>query len=208
MCVRREALEVEFHVFVEQFSVRKQLRECPKLGMRGQMAVDEKERCLYESGFFGQFVDWDTPVTKDALFTVNERDVTEAGAGVPVSGVQRDQAGVVTQFRDVDGKFTFAAFDYRQRDAPAVPLHFNIVAHGDFAVFGRENKRNSQNGQPNSIRERIWQLECRSGFEALPKNLFRRVAENTAAGAEFDTGITERPTLSRRETLQCASRSQ
>ena len=79
MRIRREALEVVLHVFVQILVLGEQIGELPQLGAVGQLPMNEKISRFDEGGVLGEFFDGNAPVTENALFAVDEGN--RAGAG-------------------------------------------------------------------------------------------------------------------------------
>src|SRR6185436_16450964 len=97
-------------------------REARELLARRQLAVEQQPRDLEEGALLGELLDRVSAVAQDPLLAVDEADGGAARPGVAVAGVERDQARVLAQARDVDRALVLGPFDDRERVRLAVVL--------------------------------------------------------------------------------------
>ena len=118
MRVLREPVEEAFDVLVQERVSPDAEPELVELGARGQVPVDEQVRRLEEAGrvALDEVLDGDAAVAQDALVAVDERDRGLGRAGVDVSVVERDEAGLGPQLRDVDRELVLGASHHREVD--------------------------------------------------------------------------------------------
>ncbi len=128
---------VEFpEVLVEHGVVVDRIGEVVELVGVGQVAVHQQVRDLKKIRFFGEFLDGDAAIAKDALLAVDECDRALAGTGIRVAGIQGDAAGFRSKPTDIDGAFAFAARDHGKLDGLVTDAEFCCLGH--FGCIGHE----------------------------------------------------------------------
>ena len=100
--------------------------EVVELVLGREVAVDEQVRRLDERRrvALDELLDRDAAVAEDAFFAVDEGDRRLARAGVHEPVVERDEAGLVPELRDVDAELVLGAADDRELDLAAVVLEY------------------------------------------------------------------------------------
>lgn len=129
MRVIREELEEALHVLVHQRVVSDVAFELIELLLVGQLAVEEQVGHFDEAGLFRELIDGIAAVAQDAQLAVEEGDGAGGGAGVLIAEVERDVAGLVAQFADVDRLLAFAAREYGELVGLAVEDDLGLLAH-------------------------------------------------------------------------------
>ena len=103
MPVGRETFEMMAQIFVEQFLLAEKITELLAFAACGQVAENEQVGGFDERAALGQFLDWIAAIAQDAVFAVDEGDVTGAGAGVSVARVVSDMSSVFSERGEVEG---------------------------------------------------------------------------------------------------------
>ena len=92
------------------------------------MPVDQQIRDFDEARFLCEDFDRNSPIAQNALFAVDECDCALTRARIRVARIEGDIPGFGAEIRDVDGAFTFGAFDNGEFDG--------LVSEPEFCEFG------------------------------------------------------------------------
>ena len=109
--VRGEPFKVVLHRFVEMGVVGKAAAETLEFLGLGEPPDHEQPGDFDEIRIRGEFFYRDAAVAKDALVAVDVRDCGLAGAGVSVTLVEGDVAGVGAELGDIEATFALGADD-------------------------------------------------------------------------------------------------
>ena len=124
---------------MNQRMARQRLAKRRKLGLVGQLAVDQQVRGLDERGFFRQLFDGITTVAQNTALTVDKSDGALARARVAITRIECDVSGFLAKFRNVDSLLAFAAHDDWQFVRFAFEFKFCLVAHGHTSYVDAKN---------------------------------------------------------------------
>ena len=86
-------------------------------------------RNLKKGGLFGEILNRVTPVSEDALFTIEEGDLALGGSRVLEARVERDEARLGTELGDIEGVLVFGADNDGKFVGVVVEGEFGCVAH-------------------------------------------------------------------------------
>jgi len=75
----------------------------------GQFAVQQEVTDLKKICLFRKYFDWNTPVAQNAFLAINECNITVAAAGIKISRIQRDIAGVCPKFSNIYCSFSLGS---------------------------------------------------------------------------------------------------
>ncbi len=123
---------MKLHVLVQHLVLRQQFREPVQFLAGRQMAVDQQIGRFDERGFLGQLLNRDAAIPQHPLLAVDERDRAAARAGVGIAVVERDQPGLVPQFRYVNRVLVLGSNDDGQLINLAADFQFRLLAHSAF----------------------------------------------------------------------------
>ena len=90
-------------------------RELGQLRLIRKLAMNEQPTNLQKAGMFRKFLNGVAAVAQNALFSIDERDGTLAGARVGIAWVEGDEPGFGSQAPNIKGPLMFGAFDDRKR---------------------------------------------------------------------------------------------
>ena len=131
--VRLNVLILVLLAFVQQLIPRQPRAEAVQLLLAGQPAENQQPGDLDEIGLLGELLDGDAPIAKDALLPVDEGDGALADAGVSQRGVIGDQAGLLSQPRNVHGALALRSDEDGQFD--------RLVADSQGGFFWHDRSR-------------------------------------------------------------------
>ena len=103
----------------------------------GQLAVDQQVAGLDEIAPLGEHFDRIAAVAQHAYVAVEKGDRAGCRSGVGISLVERDIAGLRTQFRDVNGVLVFGPHDNRQINLLVADAQFGHLAHRGIPFYQR-----------------------------------------------------------------------
>ena len=126
----RKALEMMLHPFVQIGETGEVIGKAGVLGGGRQLPEDQQPGDLDKVWRGRELLDRDATIAQNAVFTVDEGDVTQAAAGITVSRVERDMAGAFAQVADIDRTFTLHPGDDRQFMVYPVEDQGGLVGHG------------------------------------------------------------------------------
>ncbi len=112
--VGREEVEVAPNFFAQHLVPGERIAEAFKLPASGQLTPDEKVSSLEKATMFGQFLDGNSAVAQNALFSIDIGDGTLARSSVAESIIQSNETTLSSQSANIDGAFGFAADHYGQ----------------------------------------------------------------------------------------------
>ena len=102
MRARRETVKEVTHVLVKHAVVGQGPRKARQLGPGWEIAVDQQVRRFDERGVLRELLDRVAAVQEDSFLAVDEGDLALGRPGVHVTGVERDEPGVLPEVSDVD----------------------------------------------------------------------------------------------------------
>jgi len=138
--MRREALEVVLHGFVQQLVVGQQIRKVPQFRTVWQPTHNQQMGDLDKGGFLRQFLDGNPAVAQNPLLPINKGNLAAAGARVAITFVQRDAASLVAQGGNVNGPLSLTARYNRERIALSVQCQHRSLVHKQLLLKIRRSK--------------------------------------------------------------------